>query len=98
MIKYSIDETVKARSEIMQIQSEILMLLSDIKKLYLSLDEKVWNNKEKKKLDVVFTKFLDVKTNNLNNKFTANLTLLDLSIKRYGESIETIKKYVGDRK
>ena len=98
MIKYSIDETVKARNEIMQIQSEILMLLSDIKKLYLSLDEKVWNNKEKKKLDVVFTKFLDVKTNNLNNKFTANLTLLDLSIKRYGESIETIKKYVGDRK
>ena len=95
MIQFDIDYTKEKSAELAKLQSEITSLLSEINEAYLSIDLKKWNNKDKTKLDEVFLKYLNLKTNNINNGFSRNIGLINNSIKEYEEKDLLIKKSIG---
>ena len=95
MIKFDIDFTKNKREELSNIQNEILNILSDINILYTSLDNKVWNNDEKIKLDELFTGYYNKEVKSISNTFNNNIRIMDVSIRAYEENYHKMKKAVG---
>ena len=96
MIEFSIEYTKEKRNMLNEIQKEILSGLASIKKTYSSLDETVWNNKEKKVLDNVFGEYLKKQEEITKNTFDHDIKLIDYSIKAYEEGNQVIKNSIGD--